>query len=156
MGAARDVGEGLVDRNPLHQRREIVEHVDGGIAQPLVLVEMTIDEGEVRAQLARPSPRHAAAHSEGLGLVRGGEHDAAADGDGLAVQGRIEQLLDRCIEGIEVGMENGRCRFHPTVRREMSEMADENKRRTRSQWLNAPRASMSALASFANSSWTSR
>ena len=44
MGAARDVGEGLVDGNPLHQRREIVEHVDGRIAQSLVLVEMTVDK----------------------------------------------------------------------------------------------------------------
>src|SRR5262245_21337668 len=74
---------------------------------------MTVDEDQVRAKLARPPPRHAAAHSEGFGLVRGSEHHAAADGDGLAAQGRIEQLLDRCIEGIEVGMENGGCRFHP-------------------------------------------
>src|SRR5262249_45427245 len=95
------------------QRREIVEHVDGRIAQPLVLAEMTVDEDQVRAQLARPPPRHAAAHSESFGLIRGGEHDSAADGDGLAAQGWIEQLLDRCVEGIEVGMENGGCRFHP-------------------------------------------
>jgi hypothetical protein len=31
-------------------------------------------------------------------------------------------LLDRCIERIEVGMENGRRRFHPDRSSEMSEM----------------------------------
>jgi hypothetical protein len=94
----------------------------------------------VRAKLARPPPGHAAAHPERFGLVGGGEHNPAADGDGLAAQGRVEQLLDRCIEGIEVGMENGGCRFHPGRSPcEMSEMADENKRRTQSQRSNAPR-----------------
>jgi len=39
--------------------------------------------------------------------------DATADGDRFAAQGRVEQLLDRCIEGIEVCMEDGGCRFHP-------------------------------------------
>ncbi len=32
MGAARDVGKGFVDRNPLDEGREIVDHLDGGIA----------------------------------------------------------------------------------------------------------------------------
>jgi hypothetical protein len=30
-----------------------------------------------------------------------------------AAQGRVEQLLDRGIEGIQVRMEDGGCRFHP-------------------------------------------
>jgi hypothetical protein len=37
----------------------------------------------------------------------------AADGDGFAAQGRVEQLLDRCIEGIEVSVEDGGCCSHP-------------------------------------------
>jgi hypothetical protein len=37
----------------------------------------------------------------------------AADGDRLAAQGRIEQLLDRGIEGVKVCMEYSGCRFHP-------------------------------------------
>jgi hypothetical protein len=36
--------------------------------------------------------------------VGSGKHDPAADGDGLAAQGWIEQLLDRRIEGIKVRM----------------------------------------------------
>ena len=113
MGAARHVGKGLVDGDPLDQRREIAEHLDRGIAQPLVLLEMAADENQVRTELARPPSRHAAAHPEGLGLVGSGEHDPAADGDRLAAQRRVEQLLDRGVEGVEVRMEDGGCRFHP-------------------------------------------
>ena len=36
-----------------------------------------------------------------------------SDGDGLPAQRRVEQLLDRRIEGIQVCMEDGCCRFHP-------------------------------------------
>ena len=74
---------------------------------------MAADEDELRAELARPPSRHAAADAEGLGLVGGGEHDAAADGDRLAAQRRVEQLLDRGVEGVEVGVEDGGGRFHP-------------------------------------------
>ena len=112
MRAAGDVGKGLVDGDPLDQRREIAEHLDGGVAQPLVLLEMAADEDELRAELARPPPRHPAAHPERLGLVGGGQHDPAADGDRLAAQRRVEQLLDRGVEGVQVRMEDGGCRFH--------------------------------------------
>ena len=86
MGAARDVGKGLVDRDPLDEGREVADHLDGGIAQPLVVREMTIDEDELRTQLARLPSRHAAADPEGFGLVRRGQYDPAADSDRLAAQ----------------------------------------------------------------------
>ena len=113
MGAARDVGKGLVDGNPLDEGREIVDHLDGGVAQPLVVLEMAADKNELRTELARLPSRHAAADPEGLGFVRSGKHDPATDGDGLAAQRRVEQLLDRGIEGIQVRMEDGGCRCHP-------------------------------------------
>ncbi len=113
MGAARDIGEGLVDRDPLDQRREILEHLDGGVAQPLVVLEMAADEDQVRTQRPRLPSRHAAADSEGLGFVGRREHHPAAHRDRLAAQRRVEQLLDRGIEGIEVGMQDGGRRFHP-------------------------------------------
>jgi hypothetical protein len=94
LGAAGDVGKRLVDGNSLDERREIIEHVDGGIAQPLVVLEMAADKDEVRTEVARLSSRHAAADSEGPGFVGSGKHDPAADGDGLAAQGWVEQLLD--------------------------------------------------------------
>jgi hypothetical protein len=39
-----NVGKGLVDGNPLDEGREIVDHLDGGIAQPLVVLEMAADK----------------------------------------------------------------------------------------------------------------
>jgi len=113
MGASRDIGKRLVDGNPLDEGREIIDHLDGGIAQPSVVLEMAVDKSELRTEFARLPSRHAAADPEGLGFIRSGKYDPAADGDGLAAQGRVEQLLDRGIEGIQVCMEDGGCCSHP-------------------------------------------
>jgi hypothetical protein len=64
MRAAHDVGKGLVDGNPLDEGREIVDHLDGGIAQPLVVFEMAADKNELRTDFARLPSWHAAAHPE--------------------------------------------------------------------------------------------
>src|SRR6266536_3448572 len=113
MGAARDVGKGLVDGNPLHEGREIADHVDGGVAQPLVFLEMPADKYELRTEFTRLPSRHAAADPESLGFVRSGKHNSTTDGDGFAAQRRVKQLLCRGIEGIKVRMEDGGCRCHP-------------------------------------------
>src|SRR5271169_2463020 len=68
---------------------------------------------QLRAELTRPPSRHTAANAEVLGFVRCGKHDPTTDRDGLTAQRRVEQLLDRGIKGIQVGMEDGGCRFHP-------------------------------------------
>jgi hypothetical protein len=94
MGATSNVGEGLVDRDPLDERREIVEHLDGCIAQPLIFRKMATDKDQLRTELARPPPRHACVDSVGLGFVRRGEHHAATDSDRLAAERRVKQLLD--------------------------------------------------------------
>jgi hypothetical protein len=39
--------------------------------------------------------------------------EVPADKDQLWTQLRVEQLLDRCIEGIEVSVEDGGCCLHP-------------------------------------------
>ena len=57
MGAARHVGEGLVDGDPLDEGREIAEHLDGGVAQPLVVLEMAADKDEVRNRVGAPAVR---------------------------------------------------------------------------------------------------
>src|SRR5438552_19084258 len=126
MGAARDVGKRFVDRNPLDQRREIADHLDGGVAQPLVFPEMPADENELRTQLAGLPSRHAAMNSEGLGFVRGGKHNPATDGNGLAAQRGVKQLLYGGIESIQIRMEDGGRRCHPvpspvTFRRVLAE-----------------------------------
>lgn len=69
MGAPRDVGKGLVDGNPFDERREIVEHVDRSIAEPLVVLEMTTHENQLRTQFARPPARHATADPKGFGFI---------------------------------------------------------------------------------------
>src|SRR6202045_5236998 len=74
---------------------------------------MAADKSELRTKLARLPPAPAAAAPEGLGFERSGKHNPATDGDGLAAQRRVEQLLDRGIEGIQVRMKDGGCRFHP-------------------------------------------
>src|SRR6516164_8712250 len=113
VGAPRNVSKGLVDGNPFDKRSEIIEHIDGGIAQPPVILEMPADKDQLRTHLTSPPSRHTAADSKCLGFIRGGEHHPAANGDGFAAQGRVEQLLDRCIEGIEVSVEDGGCCLHP-------------------------------------------
>jgi hypothetical protein len=50
---------------------------------------------------------------ESLGFVRSSEHNPAANGDRPATQRRIEQLLDRGVEGVQVRMEDRRYPFHP-------------------------------------------
>src|SRR5947209_12708518 len=65
MGAARHVGKGLIDGDSLDEGREIMEHIDGGIAQPLVVLEMATDKDQLRTEFACPPSRHAAADSEG-------------------------------------------------------------------------------------------
>src|SRR5262245_22354046 len=89
-----------------------MKHVDGGIAKPMVVFEMTADEDQLWTKLARSTPRHAAADSECFSLVRCGQHNSAANGNGFAAQRRIDQLFDRCMEGIEVGVKDSGCCVH--------------------------------------------
>lgn len=107
MRAAGDVCKGFIDRDALDQRREIIEHLDRGIAEALIFAEAAADEDQLRAELARLTAGHAAAHAEDLRLIGGGKHHAAADRDRLAAQRRVEQLLDRGVEGVEIGMQDG-------------------------------------------------
>src|SRR5215469_8118532 len=111
MGAARNVGEGLIDGDPLNEWRKIINYLDGRIAQPLVVLEMAANKNELRAELARPSTWHTPADPIGPGFVRSSEHDSATDSDRPAAQRWIEQLLDRSIERIQVRMKDRGSRF---------------------------------------------
>ena len=55
MRAACHVGEGLVDGDPLDRGGEIAQDGDGGIAEPLVLVEMSADKNESRGPTLSPA-----------------------------------------------------------------------------------------------------
>ncbi len=109
MRAPCNVGEGLVDGDALDGRREIAQDSDGGVAEPLVFVEMSADKNEVVTELPRAPSRHAASYAEGPRFVGGREDDAAADRNRLAAQARVKQLFDRRIESVEVRVENGGC-----------------------------------------------
>src|SRR5687768_14927084 len=121
MRAACHVGEGLVDGDALDGRSEIAQYSDGGVAEPLVFVEMSADENEAGTELPRAPSRHAASYAEGPRFVGGGENDAAADRNRLAAQARVKQLFDRRIKGVEVRVENRGCGTHLTRRRSKEE-----------------------------------
>src|SRR5438876_2826089 len=112
MRAPCNVGEVLVYGDALDGRREIAQDSNGGVAEPLVFVEMSADKHEAGTELPRAPSRHAAVYTEGPRFVGGREHDAAADRNRLAAQTRVEQLFDRRIKGVEVRVENGRGGTH--------------------------------------------
>src|SRR5215475_6118461 len=64
VGAPRNVSKGLVDGNPFDERSEIIEHIDGSIAQPLVILEMPADKDQLWTQLTGPPSRHTATDSK--------------------------------------------------------------------------------------------
>jgi hypothetical protein len=86
MGAARNIGKGFIDGDPLDKGGEIANYLDGGIAQSLVLLKMSANKNEVRAEFARSPPRHPATNPEGLGFIGCGKHNSAPDSDRLATQ----------------------------------------------------------------------
>src|SRR5437868_7591570 len=100
MRASGDVREGLVDRDALYVRREIAEDRDGGVAEPLVFIEVSADKHQAGTQLPRLPSGHAASYAEGPRFVGRREHDAAADRNGLASQPGVEQLFDRGVKEI--------------------------------------------------------
>ena len=107
MRAPGHVGEGLVDGDALDSRREVAQDSDRRVAESLVFVKVSADKDKIRTQLPRAPSRHAASYAEGTRLVGGREHDAASHRNRLAAQTRVEQLFDRRIKRVEVGVENG-------------------------------------------------
>ncbi len=105
---SRDVGERLVDRDAFDSRRIVRENRDRRIAQALVFAEVAAGEDKLRTELTGFAARHAARDPARARFVGGCEHHAAADRDRPAAQDRLQQLLDRRIERVQVRMENRR------------------------------------------------
>jgi hypothetical protein len=106
MRASSYIREGFIDGNALHEGRVIGHDPNGGIPQPLVLVETTSYKNQVPAELASLASGHAALNPEALGFIGRCQHYPTANGNRFPSQGRIEQLLYRSIKGIEVRMED--------------------------------------------------
>src|SRR6516164_7834672 len=64
VSAPRNVSKGLVDGNPFDKRGKIIEHIDGSITQPPIILEMPVDKDQLWTQLTSPPSRHTAANSE--------------------------------------------------------------------------------------------
>jgi hypothetical protein len=85
-GAAGHVGKGPSMEMRSTSGVKSPRDLDRGVAQPLVVLETPLRKSLV--DRARALSRHAAAHAERLGFVGSRCSTAAADGDGLAAQGR--------------------------------------------------------------------
>ena len=79
---AAHVEERLVDRQPLDERRRVLEDAEDRLAGVDVGREARRHDDRVRAQAARLSAAHRRPHAECLGLVARRQHDAGADDHG--------------------------------------------------------------------------
>ena len=103
-----DVEERLVDRQPLDQRRRVVEHLEHRLARLGVGRHPGLDHHRLRAQPAGLHAAHRRADPARLGLVAGREHHPGPDDHRAAAQPRVVPLLDRRVERVHVGVQDGR------------------------------------------------
>jgi hypothetical protein len=100
--------ECLINRHPLDSRREVVKDRYDLVAKLLIAAEVATDETKITAKLAGTPPWHAAADAVAPGFVRCRKHHVAAYCDWPVPKGRVQQLLNRRIKGIEIGMQDRR------------------------------------------------
>jgi hypothetical protein len=99
--------ECLVDRDRFDQRGGIAKDRKDSLAGPGVRRHPRRDDDGMWAQVQGLPAAHRGTHAIRLGLVAGGEDYATPDDDGAAAQLGVIALLDRCIEGIQVGVHDG-------------------------------------------------
>ncbi len=102
-----DLEKRLVDRETLHQGRGVVEDIEHGPAGLDVGVHAGFDHHRRRAQATGLDAVHGGADTARLGFVTGGHDYAAADDDRATAQLRSVALLDRRVERVEVGVQDG-------------------------------------------------
>src|SRR6266545_6303553 len=107
-----DVEERLVDRQPLDQRRRVLEDPVDGLAHLGVRGHARGNHDRLRAQATRLSTPHRRADAIGLGLVAGREHHAGTDDHRSPTQAGVVSLLDGRVEGIEVGVQDRSLGLH--------------------------------------------
>src|SRR5690606_17642099 len=79
-------------------------HHPVGVVQ--VALEAAGDDPQLRAEAAGLAGGHRRPHAEGARLVAGGEDHARPDRHGNPAERRVEELLDRGVERIKVGVED--------------------------------------------------
>jgi len=102
------VKERLVDGERLDDRSGPPEDLEHTAARAGVGIKARRDDDRVRAQRLCSGAPHRRAHAASLGLVAGGKHDPATDDHRAPAQRRVVALLDRGVEGVEVGVEDCR------------------------------------------------
>ena len=105
---ATDVEERLVDRQPLDERRRVLEDLEHRLAGLGVRRHPRGDDDRVGAESTRVPPAHRRSDAVRLGLVARREHDACPDDHGAAAQACVVPLLDRREERVDVGVQDGR------------------------------------------------
>jgi hypothetical protein len=112
--ARRDVEESLVQRQSLHQRRELVEDAEDLARNRLVVRHPRRDAQGLRAAAQGFAHRHGRAHAKAAHLVARGRDDTpcacAAHDHGAAAQRCVVALFDGCIKGIHVHVQD-----HPPI-----------------------------------------
>ena len=104
------VEERLVDREPLDERRRVLEDAEDGLARLRVRLHARRHDDRVRAEPAgagRPSPCEPAPWPRSSRRAR-----RPADDDRPAAQARVVALLDRGEERVQVGVEDGGLAVH--------------------------------------------
>ena len=69
-----------------------------------------LDDDDARAEAPRLASTHRRADAEGPRLVARRQHDTTADDDGAPAQAGVVALLDRRVEGVEIGVQDARLR----------------------------------------------
>jgi hypothetical protein len=109
---AAHVEERLVDREPLDERRRVVEDSIDRLARLRVGRHPGTDHDRSRAEAQRAPGAHRRFHAARLRLVAGREHYSSPDKDRLATQLGPISLFHRREERIEVGMQDRRLLAH--------------------------------------------
>ncbi len=111
LGAAK-FQKCLVDRQRLHQRRQILHQRPYLAPDPDIFLHIRTDDDGLWACLQRLEHRHRRAHSVDAGNVACSGDDAAfaaADDHGLVGKLGIVALLDGRIEGVAIDMRQRQC-----------------------------------------------
>ena len=110
LGAGK-IEKGLVDRDRLDQRRQLLHQRADLLADADIFLHVRPNHGGVRAEVERLVHRHGRADAVDAGDVAAGRDDAAfspADDHRLVGKARVVALLDRGVEGVAIDMGDGK------------------------------------------------